>query len=321
MEVLHAATMNFYGAENRDEHTLAGRLIPLAEALYRSVLKAGSQPVPESKYSAQLPAWCHHICDQLTKSIFRGLVDVAPKDRKFDARHYGRMVGLLLRGASFWFKDAPAQLKQEGLLDLSPEQEQKLEKSAGLELLLPVASEQFQKPVTNEEELLDAGQAQLEAKAAQLMSQGLVIMKFLVNQPVAEQHKFLCGIPEGFVMVLDNQAEFTSKRGRYEIFILLLGHWPEIVEMQKVQPPKTRRDLLEWLEQQEGRQLFEDPKVFYELCGDTSSVALPRDDISSTTPANASATARWGRMLKGIGPTSAVVKTATWPDASEAYHS
>lgn len=54
--------------------------------------------------------------------------------------------------------------------------------------------------------------------------------------------------------------------------------WPEIVEMQMAQPPRTRRDLLEWLDKQESRQLFEDPKVFYELCGD---IGL---DLAPATP-------------------------------------
>jgi len=71
--------MNFSGSENRSEHTFSGRLIPVAEALYLAILKASRQPVFEPKYSTQLPAWCHNICDHFTKSIFRGLVEVAPK--------------------------------------------------------------------------------------------------------------------------------------------------------------------------------------------------------------------------------------------------
>jgi hypothetical protein len=276
--------MNFYGPENRDEHTLAGRLAPLAEALYHSVMKAGGQPVAQAKYSTQLPTWCQNICDQFTKSVFRGLVDATPKDKTFNARNYGRMVGMLLRGATFWWKDVPTQLKQDGFNDLSPEREEKLDKIAGLRLLLPIASEQFKTTITNEEELLKVGQAQLEAKAGELMSGGLEILKFLVNQPVAEQHKFLCGIPEGFIMFLNNQADLTGKRGRSEMFMLLIGYWPEIVEMQKAQPPKNRRDLLEWLEKQEGRQLFEDPKTFYELCGDIDLDLAPPGHPSKPKP-------------------------------------
>jgi hypothetical protein len=276
--------MNFYGPENRDEHTLAGRLIPLAESLYHAIMKAGGQPVSEPNYSVRIPVWCHNICDQFTKSIFRGLVDVAPKGKEFNARNYGRIVGMLLRGASFWFKDAPAQLKQEGLLDLSPEQEQKLEKMAGLELLFTVASQRFAKPVANQEELLQAGQEQLEAKAGQLMSGGLVVLKFLASQPIAEQHKFLCGIPEGFNLILDNRADFTGKRSRYEVYLLLLRYWPEIAEMQQAKPAKTRRDLLEWLEKQEGRQLFEEAKTFYELCGDIDLDLAPPGHPSKPKP-------------------------------------
>lgn len=150
--------MNFYGTESTSEHTLAGRLIPLVEALARAVARAAKQPLSESKYSTQLPAWCHNICDQLTKTIFRNLIHVAPKPGKFDAQNYGCMAGMLPRAVSFIFKDAPTVLKRDGLLDLSPERERKIEKAAGIELLFPVASEQFQQPMTNEDELLAAGQ-------------------------------------------------------------------------------------------------------------------------------------------------------------------
>lgn len=267
--------MNFYGPENRPEHTIAGRLIPLAGALYQAVMKAAGRSTPALNHSANFPAWGHRICNELTKSIFRNLVEAVPAKDSFDARKYGRIVGMLLRGASFWFKEAPAQLKSDGLSNLTTKQEEKLEEMAGLELLFPAASERFQKLITNEDELFEAGQAQLEAKIEVLLSQALVVMKFLVNQPVAEQHKFLCGIPEGFITVINPSGEFAGKRNRYEIYLLLLMNWPEIVEMQQAQPPKTRRDLLDWLEKQEKRQLFEDPKAFFELCGDIGLELAP----------------------------------------------
>src|SRR5688572_20225823 len=90
-----AATMNFYGSESRPEHTLAGRLIPLAEALYQAVQKAADRPVSEPKYSANFPIWAHNICSELTKSVFRKLVEAAPEKDKFNARNYGRIVGML----------------------------------------------------------------------------------------------------------------------------------------------------------------------------------------------------------------------------------
>jgi hypothetical protein len=260
--------MNFFGTENRNEHTIAGRLIPLWEAVHRSITKAAKQPVSEAKYSVQLPVWCHNICDQLTKSVFRSLVDSAPKDGKFTARNWGRMTGFILRWASFCFNDAPAVLKREGFFDLSPEQEEKIEENSGIDLLFPIASEKFQKPITNEEELLEAGEAHFQKKSDEWMNQAFGVLSFFANQPISEQHKFLCGIPEGFTIVVNNEGEFTGKRGRYEIYLLLAMYWPEIVEMQKSEPPKTRRDLLEWLEKQEGKPLVEDEKQFYAICGD-----------------------------------------------------
>lgn len=267
--------MNFYGSENRPEHTIAGRLIPLAEALSIAVMKASGRPVSVPNYSAGFLAWGHNICNELTKSIFRKLVEAAPAKDKFDARGYGRIVGMLLRGASFWFKDVPAQLQAEGLLNLTPKQEEKIEKMSGMEQVFPVASEHFKQPITNETELLAAGEKYLEAKAEELMTGGLSVLQYLAQRPVAEQYEFLCGIPEGFAMVINPNGEFAGKRGRYETYLLLLMSWPEIVEMQQAQPPKTRRDLLDWLEKQEKRQLFEDPKAFFELCGDIGLELAP----------------------------------------------
>jgi len=191
--------MNFYGNENRDEHTLAGRLIPFAEALHRSVMKAAEQPIPEKNHSAALPAWCHNMCDELTKSVFGELVKAAPGRTKFSCRNYGRIVGMLLRGVVFFLKEAPAQLKQDGLLNLSPEQKAKLEPHAGLPLLFAAAGKQFQKPISNHEELLKAGEEQLEKQTEVSLNGGLLFLRYLLNRPVEEQHEFLCGIPQGFV--------------------------------------------------------------------------------------------------------------------------
>jgi hypothetical protein len=57
---------------------------------------------------------------------------------------------------------------------------------------------------------------------------------------------------------LDTEGEFTGDRGRTALYMELLALWPEIVEMQKAEPPKSRRDLQRWL--------IEEKKVF--LAGD-----------------------------------------------------
>jgi len=267
--------MNFYGNENRAEHTIVGRLMPFAEALHRSVMKAAEQPVPEINHSSALPPWCHKMCDELTKSAFGSLVKASPRRTKFSCRNYGRIVGMLLRGVVFLLKEAPAQLKRDGLLDLSPEQKTKLEAHAGLPLLFAAATKQLQKPISNQEELLKAGEEQIEKQTEALLSSGFLFLRYMLNRPVEEQHEFLCGIPQGFVLLINYHGEFAGGRNRLDVFLVLAMHWPEIVEMQKAQPPKTRRDLLKWLEAQENRRIVENEKLFFELCGDIGLSLAP----------------------------------------------
>ena len=182
---------------------------------------------------------------------------------------------MLLRGVVFFLKDAPAQLKQDGMLDLSKEKKSKLEEFAGLPLLFSAASKQFQKPISNQDELIKAGEEQIEKETEVLLNGGLLFLRYLLNQPVKEQHEFLCGLPQGFNSLLNYVGDFTGKRKRFEVFLLLAMHWPEIVEMQKAQPQKTRRDLLEWLEKQEKKQIVTDDKLFFELCGDIDLLLAP----------------------------------------------
>ena len=111
--------MNYYGKEGGPQHTISGRVIPLGEAMHRAVLKATNQPLQEPQLSACLPPWVHSICDELTKTAFKSLVETAPRDNKFVARDYGRIIGILLRGVVFYFKEVPALLKKDGLLDLT----------------------------------------------------------------------------------------------------------------------------------------------------------------------------------------------------------
>jgi len=266
--------MNFYGTESRDEHTIAGRLIPLPEAFDLAIKKAANVPLPKKNHSAHLPVWAHNICDEFTKTIFKNVVGLAPQG-KFDPRKCGRCVGLILRGAAFFFNEASAQMKREGLLDLSPVQEKKLEDMAGLNVVFQATSELWQKTVRNKDELVEAGQALLEASTQKLMGSIFQMLKRLAGGSVKEQHEFLCGIPEGFLALLDDQGDFALRRNRHEIHLLLLLHWPEIAEMQKAKPPKTRRDLLDWLAKREGTQLVGDLERFNGVCDDIGLALAP----------------------------------------------
>ena len=265
--------MNFYGPESLDRHTIAGRVLPLLEAFDIAIKKAAKLPVPEQKRSAELPHWCHRICDQLTKTLFKNVVGFAPQD-KLDPRKIGRCVGMLIRGATFSCNEAAGELKREGLIDLSQEQKKKLEKAVGWPVVFREASERWQEPIQNKRQLIKVGRRKSYSFVSKIAGHICKVLKYLLNRSVREKFEFLSGIPEGFVAVLNDDGDFAVRTKRNELYLSLLMHWPEILEMQNTQSP-TRRVLLEWLEMQEKKQLVVDQKQFNELCADVELDLAP----------------------------------------------
>jgi hypothetical protein len=280
--------VNYYGEKSGPEHQLFGRLAPVCEALQRAMFRATGKAVEPLALSNSIPEWCHKIADRLAVTIFKRVVGLNPKG-KFDARNYGRMVGMFLRAITHFCKEVPAQLKRNGLINLEPEKEKKVEAMIDIPAMLSFASKMFNRPISNEAELGEAGAAELENKVEQQIGILLAAGLYLANRPVAEQHAFLCGIPEGFTLFLDNDGDLAGQKPRTELYLLLLMHWPEIAEMQMAEPPKTCKFLLNWLEKQEGtdfvdddgrlkrepKKLVEDQKVFNGLCCEIGLVMGP----------------------------------------------
>jgi len=207
---------------------------------------ARGKTTDEPQFSACLPVWCHNIADIFAKTVFKTTVALDPKGQ-FDARNFGRMVGLLLRAGVFVGKELKPILKKEGLLDLSKVEEKKIEDAAGLEHLFPVASKKFNRPIRNENQLFSQAGRHGEKWAIDLLKSYKTIFLHLWDQSIEEQYKFLCGIAEGFVTFMDTEGQFTGDRGRTKLYLNLLVHWTEIVAMQKAEPAKSRRDLQQWL--------------------------------------------------------------------------
>jgi hypothetical protein len=196
---------------------------------------------------------------------------MAPKNNQAgvdNASKTGQMLGLLIRMAYFYWKEAPAQLERDGLNKLTPEQTEKLEKMSGLELMMPEVSELAARPITTNDEVLKFQRRRIVRFAFQQVRNQWGCVKFILNRPLGEISAFLSGIPKGFKAFLNDKGEFSKKGKRTEIFLLLLMWWPEIEEMRRSQPAKTRLDLLNWLEKQEGCQLVTDPKIFFAICDD-----------------------------------------------------
>lgn len=246
-------------------------MLIISEAFYRAVDKALGKTIDEPQFSACLPVWCHNIADIFAKTVFKTTLALDPKGQ-FDARNFGRMVGLLLRAGVFIGKEIEPILKKDGLLDLSKTDEKKIEDAGGIEHLFPVASKKFNRPIRNENQLFNQSWRHAEKWGIDLLkSQGRLFLH-LWNQSIEEQHKFLCGIAEGFVTFMDTEGQFTGDRGRTNLYINLLVHWTEIAAMQKAEPAKSRRDLQQWLIAEAKIPISNDEDWFDHLCDEIGLV-------------------------------------------------
>jgi hypothetical protein len=249
----------------KPEETIAGNVLIALEAITRAVNKARGLPVEEAQYSGCVPGWYHNIADILVKTVFKGLLALDSKGQ-FDARNFGRTTGMILRGTVFFGKEFETMLKTGKLWDLSEDQEKKLDAVSGIEVLFGFASKKFNRPIRNENQLVNQGFRHLEKWAINLLKGFKGQFVQLWNLPIEEQHKFLCGIAEGFILFLDSEGQFAGDRGRTTLYLNLIKFWPEIAAMQKAEPSKSRRDLQTWLINEAKIPISDNEEWFDHLC-------------------------------------------------------
>lgn len=260
--------MNFYGTTIGPQHTLFGRVLPMMEAMRLAISRASGQPLPAVESKGYLPEWCHNIADELTTTVFKGIVNFAPRGGKYHARHCGQMVGFIIRAAFFYWRDVPAKLERDGLNKLTPKQEQKLETVAGWDVAMSHASKQAGRPIKTKAQLFKFWGVRTRQFGLRVIRHTWNLAKFAFQQPLEDVLQFLSGIPEGFKCFLRTDGEFAKTGKRTEVFFVLMMYWPEIEEMRQAQPPVTRKFLLDWLEKEEGKQLVESDQIFFGICGD-----------------------------------------------------
>ena len=103
----------------------------MMEAMGLAICRAAEQPLPTAHFSHELPDWAHRIADELTCTVFKGIVNFAPRGKKYEARKGGQIFGLHIRAALFYWKEITPILEREGLTNLTSEQKKKLEKMSG----------------------------------------------------------------------------------------------------------------------------------------------------------------------------------------------
>ena len=71
---------------------------------------------------------------------------------------------------------------------------------------------------------------------------------------------------------MDTEGQFTGDRGRTNLYLNLLAHWREIAAMQRAEPPKSRRDLQQWLITEAKIPISNDEDWFDHLCDEIGLV-------------------------------------------------
>lgn len=240
----------------------------MVEAIRLAVCRAAEQPLPPVQLSRDLPAWVHNIADELTCTIFKEIIYLAPATKKYHARMNGRLVGLLIRMAIFYWKDAPAIWEREGFNKLTPEQEVKLDKVSGWDLACHHVSQLTGRPITTKAQLMKLWRQRLTSVVFRLARTTWTLINYTLHQSVEDVFQFLSGVPEGFKCFLRTDSEFAKPGKRTKVFMALLTYWPEIEEMRHVQPPLQKPYVLAWLEKEEGQKLMSSDHAFSELCND-----------------------------------------------------
>jgi hypothetical protein len=240
----------------------------MMDAMRLALSRAAEQPMPPVKFAHEFPAWGHKIGDELTSTIFKGIVNMAPQGNKYHARRSGQMVGILIRLAHFYWKDAPAMLEREGFTKLTVEQEKKLDTVTGWKVGMTQASQLAGRPIKTKTQFFKFATVRLSRFVMHTFKAGWRLAKYALQQPVEDVYQFLSGLPEGFKCFLKSDGEFAKPGRRTEIYLILLTYWPEIEEMRQAEPPVTRKFLLNWLEKQEGKTLCESDSIFFAICDD-----------------------------------------------------
>ena len=244
-------------------------------ALRLAVCRVASQPLPVSDPAQPFPEWGHNIAHELTRTVFKGIVDMAPQGPRKLPNKIGRVIGLMIRMVIFYWKEVPAIIESEGFNRLTAAQEQKLEKASGWQLLLPQASQEAGRPIKTQAQLRRHLVGKLTKFIRQQVAASGKMIWFALNQSPTDILDFLEGLVQGFKCFLKPDGEFAVRGKRTEVYFTLLMYWPEIEEMRQAPCPPTRKKLLEWLEQQEGKQLVTSEKIFCELCDDISLDLAP----------------------------------------------
>jgi len=222
----------------------------------------------EEQHPKILPDYCYNIFELYKRTTFKGFVPISEaiiiKDKEraatcktireakeimtIDWEKLGQVFSIGERGMMFFENEAEEKLKQDGLLDLTPKQDDEIYKLVFGDRWTEKrkAEVQAQEPAKPLEEILVARLFGIEATMKKAVPEW---HQKALEWDAEAVTKFHAGVAKGSEGFLDKNGDLKGERKikLKETYELLLIAWPEIEEMLKANPPKTRNDLWEWL--------------------------------------------------------------------------
>jgi hypothetical protein len=189
------------------------------------------------------PAWAKNICQNFGKTIFKSIRKLRPNGA-VNWRNYGRIIGICDRYLTFFKIDAPRMLKEDGLDKIGKERWKRMEARLGvnlarehyLKILGPPADHEIPNQILFE--LVFENQiAHLEKIKQNAFAQ-------VSEQSAKNNALFKRGVGEGYILFLNENAEFSGDDRRAGIHLELLAMQNDIEKMRKSVLPKTNQHLI-----------------------------------------------------------------------------
>jgi hypothetical protein len=222
----------------------------------------------EEQHQKILPDYCYNIFDLYRRTLFKAFTPMSEvftiKDKEraatcktvaeakqimtIDWEKLGSVFAIGERGQAFFENEVEQKLKQDGFLDLTPEQNDDIYKLIFGERWLKKKSAeiQAQEPDKPLEEIIEKRCSTLGETIKKAVPEWHQKAREWDPEAVI---KFHAGVAKGSAGFLDKDGELkgVGKIKLSETYEFLLLAWPEIEEMLRAKPPKTRNQLWEWL--------------------------------------------------------------------------
>ena len=215
-----------------------------------------------------LPDWAKKIMAQFGKTILKPLSKLRPS-KKTTCQDYGKMIGIVSRGITFYSEDAWKIIEDEGLDEISNEDWEKIQPR---EQLRAHIVKQLGRLVADTETLEDLEAELIERRIKQMEEIRTRAFQFMSQRSAKDNAMFHKGMAQGYEMFLDEDGQFCGDRGRTEIYMELLSSLHEIEKMRRMLPPRNDSDLYEhlkpWYRFSNGRE--EGTAWLRKVCDDIS---------------------------------------------------